>query len=647
MEMTMEEMVETLNRWAYEYYVLDAPSVSDQHYDALYDRLTALEKKEGRVLPDSPTRRIGGEPLKNFEKYNHLEKSYSLDKVQSFNELEAWVTKIKTAYPGVVFTVEYKYDGLSLSITYENGLLIRAVTRGNGVTGEVVTRQVETINSVPLSIGYKELIEVRGEGYMKRSSLAAYNEKHADEPLKNTRNGVAGAIRNLDPSVTAGRKLDMVFYSLGYNTLKLRSQTELNEFLKENRFATNGVFRRCENHEEIRAVIEEIGRTRDSLDFDIDGVVIKTDDFALREELGYTEKFPRWAVAFKFEAEEVVTKLLKVTWMPGRTGKVTPIGHLKPVELCGATISRATLNNIGDIRKKSLKTNSDVYVRRSNDVIPEVLGLAEEGEDSEEINAPEVCPVCGTPLIERGALLYCPNRNGCSEQIVARLELYCSKDGADIEGLSEKTLKLFYEKLGVISPDGLYALKTSQLMELEGFKEKKAAKITDSIEKSKEMSLPAFLYALGIENVGTKTAADLAERCGSLEKIMQASVEELTAIEDIGEVVAGSIKDYFSDAENVKMIGRLLAAGVKPIYSEKKEGIFSGMKFVLTGELEGLVRSEAKKLIEEEGGEVMSSVTKNTDIVVAGENAGAKLEKALKLNVEIWDKARLIKELKK
>lgn len=647
MEMTMEEMVETLNRWAYEYYVLDAPSVSDQHYDALYDRLTALEKKEGRVLPDSPTRRIGGEPLKNFEKYNHLEKSYSLDKVQSFNELEAWVTKIKTAYPGVVFTVEYKYDGLSLSITYENGLLIRAVTRGNGVTGEVVTRQVETINSVPLSIEYKELIEVRGEGYMKRSSLAAYNEKHADEPLKNTRNGVAGAIRNLDPSVTAGRKLDMVFYSLGYNTLKLRSQTELNEFLKKNRFATNGVFRRCENHEEIRAVIEEIGRTRDSLDFDIDGVVIKTDDFALREELGYTEKFPRWAVAFKFEAEEVVTKLLKVTWMPGRTGKVTPIGHLKPVELCGATISRATLNNIGDIRKKSLKTNSDVYVRRSNDVIPEVLGLAEEGEDSEEINAPEVCPVCGTPLIERGALLYCPNRNGCSEQIVARLELYCSKDGADIEGLSEKTLKLFYEKLGVISPDGLYALKTSQLMELEGFKEKKAAKITDSIEKSKEMSLPAFLYALGIENVGTKTAADLAERYGSLEKIMQASVEELTAIEDIGEVVAGSIKDYFSDAENVKMIGRLLAAGVKPIYSEKKEGIFSGMKFVLTGELEGLVRSEAKKLIEEEGGEVMSSVTKNTDIVVAGENAGAKLEKALKLNVEIWDKARLIKELKK
>lgn len=647
MEMTMEEMVETLNRWAYEYYVLDAPSVSDQHYDALYDRLTALEKKEGRVLPDSPTRRIGGEPLKNFEKYNHLEKSYSLDKVQSFNELEAWVTKIKTAYPGVVFTVEYKYDGLSLSITYENGLLIRAVTRGNGVTGEVVTRQVETINSVPLSIGYKELIEVRGEGYMKRSSLAAYNEKHADEPLKNTRNGVAGAIRNLDPSVTAGRKLDMVFYSLGYNTLKLRSQTELNEFLKENRFATNGVFRRCETYEEIRAVIEEIGRTRDSLDFDIDGVVIKTDDFALREELGYTEKFPRWAVAFKFEAEEVVTKLLKVTWMPGRTGKVTPIGHLKPVELCGATISRATLNNIGDIRKKSLKTNSDVYVRRSNDVIPEVLGLAEEGEDSEEIKAPEVCPVCGTPLIERGALLYCPNRNGCSEQIVARLELYCSKDGADIEGLSEKTLKLFYEKLGVISPDGLYALKTSQLMELEGFKEKKAAKITDSIEKSKEMSLPAFLYALGIENVGTKTAADLAERYGSLEKIMQASVEELIAIEDIGEVVAGSIKDYFSDAENIKMIGRLFAAGVKPVYSEKKEGIFSGMKFVLTGELEGLVRSEAKKLIEEEGGEVMSSVTKNTDIVVAGENAGAKLEKALKLNVEIWDKARLIKELKK
>lgn len=647
MEMTMEEMVETLNRWAYEYYVLDAPSVSDQHYDALYDRLTALEKKEGRVLPDSPTRRIGGEPLKNFEKYNHLEKSYSLDKVQSFNELEAWVTKIKTAYPGVVFTVEYKYDGLSLSITYENGLLIRAVTRGNGVTGEVVTRQVETINSVPLSIGYKELIEVRGEGYMKRSSLAAYNEKHADEPLKNTRNGVAGAIRNLDPSVTAGRKLDMVFYSLGYNTLKLRSQTELNEFLKENRFATNGVFRRCETYEEIRAVIEEIGRTRDALDFDIDGVVIKTDDFALREELGYTEKFPRWAVAFKFEAEEVVTKLLKVTWMPGRTGKVTPIGHLKPVELCGATISRATLNNIGDIRKKSLKTNSDVYVRRSNDVIPEVLGLAEEGEDSEEIKAPEVCPVCGTPLIERGALLYCPNRNGCSEQIVARLELYCSKDGADIEGLSEKTLKLFYEKLGVISPDGLYALKTSQLMELEGFKEKKAAKITDSIEKSKEMSLPAFLYALGIENVGTKTAADLAERYGSLEKIMQASVEELTAIEDIGEVVAGSIKDYFSDAENVKMIGRLFAAGVKPVYSEKKEGVFSGMKFVLTGELEGLVRSEAKKLIEEEGGEVMSSVTKNTDIVVAGENAGAKLEKALKLNVEIWDKARLIKELKK
>lgn len=643
----MEQMVELLNRWGYEYYVLDKPSVEDSHYDALYDRLKAAEKREGRILPNSPTKRIGGEPLKVFEKYEHLEKSYSLDKVQSFNELQEWIIKIKNRFPQAVFTVELKYDGLNLSLTYNKGFLLRAVTRGNGTVGEVVTNQVMTINSVPLSIDYKGMIEIRGEGYMRRSVLAEYNELHVDEPLKNTRNGVAGAIRNLNPNVTAERKLDMVFYSLGYNDVELKSQSELVDFLKNNKLRTNYVFEKAQTYEDVKKIIENIASNRDTYDFDIDGAVIKVDDFELRKALGFTEKFPKWAVAYKFEAEEVITKLVDVTWTPGRTGKVTPLGHLKPVELCGATIKKATLNNAGDIKKKNLKLNADVYVRRSNDVIPEILGLAEETRDSKEIVVPEFCPSCGTKLVEKGVLLFCPNKTGCLPQIVARLALYCSKDACNIEGLSEKTLEVFVNRLGVVSADKLYSIKKDELLELDGFKIKKAEKIIESIEKSKDVSLGAFIYALGIENVGLKTAYDLAARYGSLEGLEQAEINELTEMEDVGEIMAKGIKDYFDDDENLRLIEALKKAGVSPRYVQRAQGVFSNMNFVLTGELEGMSRRMAKKLIEDLGGVVQGSVTAKTNVVVAGEKAGEKLVKAKKIGLEIWDKERLIKESEK
>ena len=375
----MRELAQKLNQYSYEYYVLDRPTVSDEEYDALYDRLLRLEKTSGIVLEDSPTKRVGGEPLKAFRQYTHKKRLYSLDKVQSFNELREWVSKIKASYPEAEFTVEYKYDGLTVNVTYRDGKFLRATTRGNGITGEDVTEQVKTIRSIPLSVPCSYEFEVQGEGILPLSSLRKFNENFPEEALKNARNGAAGAIRNLDPKITAKRNLDAVFYGIGFQEkAEIFSQTELVEFLKANHFKTSGFFQKVSDYAEIEKCIREIGESRDKLDFLIDGVVVKINDFALREKLGYTIKFPKWAMAFKFEAEEVSTKLLSVEWQVGRTGKLTPLGILEPVELCGATIRKATLNNYGDIERKRLKLNSFVYVRRSNDVIPEVLDVAED-----------------------------------------------------------------------------------------------------------------------------------------------------------------------------------------------------------------------------------------------------------------------------
>ncbi len=633
--MTMQEIVKQLNQWAYEYYVLDKPTVADTQYDALYDQLVLLEKQTGVVLPDSPTHRVGGEPLKNFVQHKHLKRLYSLDKVQSFGELQEWMQKVNKAVGEVEFTVELKYDGLTINVTYEDGNFAGAATRGNGIVGEDVTEQVKTIKTVPLSIPFKGKCELQGEGIMRLSALEKYNREHPKDILKNARNAAAGAIRNLDPKVTAQRNLDVVFYSNGYEEgLQVHSQTQLVKFLQENGMLTNYVFKRAKTFEEVKAVINYIGEKRSSFDFLIDGVVIKINDFAVREKLGYTDKFPKWAIAYKFDAEQVTTRLNQVEWQVGRTGKLTPIGKLDAVELCGATIRRATLNNFGDILRKKLKTNALVFVRRSNDVIPEVLGAAEEG--GEEIVKPTVCPACGFPLQEVGANLYCVNAENCRPQIVARLSHYCEKCACDIEGLSDKTVNLMVDKLDVRSVADLYRLTKEQLLTLEGFKDKKAQNVVDAVEKSKNVALPQFIYALGLDNVGTVTAKDLAAMFGSVDNLQKATMEQLTSIDGIGDVVAEGIVQYFKESQNLEIIRQLKEAGINPqMHLQEKKGPFLGKKVVLTGSLSHYTRSEASKIIESLGGEVSSTVSKTVNLVVAGEDAGSKLQKAQSLGIEI------------
>ncbi len=633
----MKELTARLNKYAYQYYVLDEPTVSDKEYDELYNELLLLEKETGTTLPDSPTRKIGGDPIKEFKPHTHLKKLYSLDKCNSFEELREWDAKIKKLAPDVIYTLEYKLDGLTLSLTYENGYYKGAATRGNGETGEDVTAQVSTIKSIPLSVPYKGTFEAQGEGIMRLSALKKYNETAA-EPLKNARNGVAGAIRNLDPKVTAARNLDIIFYNVNYIEGKdIDSQRDSIAFLKENGFKTEMLFV-SGNMEEIIGRINSVDRK--ALDFLIDGMVIKVDDMRLRERLGYTDKFPRWAMAYKFEAEETTTVLKDVVWNVGRTGKLTPLAVLEPVELCGATVSRATLNNYGDIVRKKVKKGSRVFVRRSNDVIPEILGVTEDNGGS-EIVKPEVCPACGTLLVESGALLYCPNENGCPPQITGRIEHFVSKDCMDIRGISKKSVAQLYEKLGVRSVTDLYFLKAEDVAGLEGYKDKKIENFISSVEKSKSVPLDRFINALGIENVGKKTARDLALRFKSISALMNADRETLLEIEDIGEIVADSIMSYFG--KHGALIEKFREIGIDPkIERQDAAGVFSGKKFVLTGTLPSYTRAEATKLIESAGGEVMSSVSKETDFVLAGDNAGSKLEKARQKGIKIISEKEFI-----
>lgn len=638
--MTMQEMVAQLNKWAYEYYVLDNPTVDDTQYDALYDQLVLLEQQTGIVLPDSPTRRVGGEPLKNFVQHTHLKRLYSLDKVQSFGELKDWVDKVKKALGDVDFTVELKYDGLTINVTYREGKFVGASTRGNGVVGEDVTEQVKTIRSVPLTIPFDGVCELQGEGIMRLSVLNKYNANHPDDTLKNARNAAAGAIRNLNPKTTSERNLDVIFYSNGYEEgLTATSQTQLVDFLKSCGMLTNFVFERAHTFEEIKAIIEKIGQQRSSFDFLIDGVVIKVNDFALREELGYTDKFPRWAVAYKFDAEQVTTVLQDVDWQVGRTGKLTPIGKLQAVELCGATIQRATLNNYGDITRKRLKKGALVFIRRSNDVIPEVLGAAEDG--GVDIDKPVVCPACGSTLQEVGAHLYCVNAEHCRPQIVARIAHYCSKNACDIEGISDKTVELLVDKLGVHSVADLYSLTEDELLQLDGFKAKKAQNVVSAIQNSKKVALTQFIFALGLDNVGTVTAKDLASRFGSVDNLSEATAEQLAEINGIGDVVADGIVQFFNEQQNMEIIKRLKNIGIAPQYQQTvQQGAFVGKKVVLTGSLTNYTRGQASKLIEEQGGEIASSVSKSVNLVVAGAEAGSKLDKARALGIEVIDEAQ-------
>ena len=634
----MRELVDKLNKWAHEYYVLDNPSVPDSEYDKYYDELKRLEEESGAVLPDSPTRRVGGEPLKAFSRHEHIARLYSLDKAVSSEELDAFFTRIKKVVPNPEYTVEYKFDGLTMCITYENGAFVRATTRGNGTVGEDVTAQCLTIKSFPLKISYKGTVEVKGEAVIRLSVLDEYN-KTAAEPLKNARNAAAGAIRNLDPSVTAKRRPDIYFYDINYiEDNAPETQVECFEWLKKEGFKVYPFWRLCKTEDEVKAVIDEIEVERRNIDVLTDGAVIKLNDVAVRGVLGSTDKFPRWAIAYKFEAEECETVVRDVRWQVGRTGKLTPLAELDPVDLAGVTVRRATLNNYGDILRKDVKKGSRVLIRRSNEVIPEILGTVEHAEGSIDIQKPTVCPFCGTTLTENGANIFCPNRL-CRPRVVAKLAHFASKDAMDIEGFSEKTAEQLHDEFGLANASQLYGLTKEKLLSLDGFKNKKAENLLSAIEKSKAVTLDKFIYALGIEGVGKVAAADLAKAFGDMQTLRAATKESLLALDNIGDVTADTIVNWFADGENIAELERLLGVISPQAKKAAAGGVFSGQFVVLTGTLPTYKRSRAQELIEESGGVCQSSVTSKTTLVLAGEEAGSKLEKAKKLGVKIIDEA--------
>ncbi len=652
----MRELIDKLNKASRRYYDQNESDISDDEWDAMYAELRRLEEKTGERMADSPTRRVGGAVMEGFEQHRHIARLWSMDKAQSEEEILAWAQRCEKqtndagGLPKNSYCVEYKLDGLTVNLTYDGGKLVQVATRGNGEVGEAILPQAMTIRTIPLTIQFTGRMEVQGEGIMRLSELKKYNETAA-EPLKNARNAAAGALRNLDPQVTASRHLDAFFYQIGYiEGRSFETQQDMLAFMKENGLNISPFVRPAQTIEEALEAVHEIEQKRETLDFLIDGATIKITDMRTREVLGTTDKFPRWSIAFKFPAQETVTKLLKITWEVGRTGKLTPLAHLSPVDICGVTVKRATLNNYDDICRKRVRIGSEVWVRRSNDVIPEIMGVVWDGEGEApetDIQPPTVCPACGGELVklrEDGVHLFCLNRTSCRPQAIARMAHFASRQGMDIETFSTRTAGLFYDELGVRSAADLYHLDREKLVALKGFGEKKAEKLFAELEKSKDCELDAFLFAIGIPNIGKKTAYDLMAHFGTLEALMGASEQELEDVEDVGGIVAASITEYFADEENRRFVNRLLEAGVRPqMHAQQDAGtLFEGMTFVLTGTLPTLSRAQAQEMIRKNGGKATGSVSKKTSIVLAGESAGSKLDKARELGVRIIDEAQFL-----
>ncbi len=647
----MQELCDKINQASLSYYVYDNPIISDKQWDALYSELLDLEEKTGIVLDNSPSQKVGGDALDKFTKVKHISRLYSLDKAQSVQEIEDWITRNNNILNfDPVFTIEYKFDGLPIAVFYKDGKLVQALTRGNGEVGEDVTTQAKTIRTLPLTIGIKNPIVVQGEVIMKLSELDKFNKNNPEEPLKNARNAAAGALRNLDPKVTASRNLDFFAYNVNYSEgVLFATQKDIHDFLVKENFLVEKFYNIVTNIKQIDDIIKDQDKLRHSLDFLIDGLVIKVNDKKVQEELGNTAKFPRSMLAYKFDAEETSTKLLDITWQVGRTGKLTPVAELEPTELCGVTVKRATLNNYNDILRKQVKIGDNVFIRRSNEVIPEILAVAQSFKDSITIKKPELCPVCRTALTETLANLYCPNHMGCSKQIIARLTHFASRNTMNIEGLSVKTIELLHNKFNLVTFADLYKLTKEQLLTLDGFKDKKAQNIIDSLVKSKKPSLASFIYALGIDGVGQKMAKTLAAQFKTIEALKSATVDELDSLPDIAEITATDIYEYFKDEFNLNQINELLNIGVIP-YVEDISSInseLSGKKVVLTGALLDFSRNDATAYLEKLGAIVSSSVSKSTYLVIVGEDAGSKLTKAQDLNIKIMDENEFKNLLKK
>ena len=645
----IEELVEKLNRYSYEYYSLDKPSVTDKQYDTEYYELVELEKETGYLLPYSPTQRVGDVVLDGFEKYTHKARLWSLDKAQSLQEIIDWhnrnvkfVNEMRARgenLPDLKYVLTKKFDGLTINLTYnEDGILEIAATRGTGSIGENVTAQVKTIKSIPLKISNNDVFEVHGEAVMTQEAFDKYNET-AQTPLKNLRNGAAGALRNLNVKETARRNLSAFFYDVGYKEgTQFTSYLEMMEFIKEKGFPVDDYLKVCTTIDEIQEQIDYIKDIRFDLNYDIDGLVIAIDDMRTRELMGYTIKFPKWAIAYKFEAQEATTKLLDVEWNVGRSGRLAPTAILEPVELAGVTVKRATLNNMDDIQRKGVKIGADVFVRRSNDVIPEIMGTVPETlEGAKEIQPPTVCPACGSHIIVDGAHYFCENTLSCKPQMVKSIVHYASREAMNIAGFSERTAEQLIEKLNIKSISDLYKLKEEELIGLEKFGPKKAQNLLDAIEKSKDCELYAFIYALGIPNVGVKTAKDIVNKFKSIEGLKNAKFEELVEVPDVGDVVAQDVVSFFKEEKVLETIDELLELGVNPKFEEVEvtENPFMGKTVVATGSLQNYSRSEIKAKLESLGAKVAGSVSKKTDYVIAGEAAGSKLTKAQELGVKV------------
>lgn len=645
----MNELVALLNRYATEYYTSDNPSVSDSEYDRLYRELVELEAAyPDQVLADSPTHRVGGKVLDGFEKYSHQYPLYSLQDAFSREELEAFDARVRKELPHPIYICELKIDGLSISLTYEKGILVVGATRGDGSIGENITENLKRVKDIPLTLPEELDITVRGECYMPRASFDQVNQarqENGEPEFANPRNAAAGTLRQLDTAVVAKRNLATFLYQEASPSTR-DSQEKVLEHLEQLGFVVNPKRILAESIDEIWDFIQEVGQERDNLPYDIDGVVIKVNDLAGQEELGFTVKAPKWAVAYKFPAEEKEAQLLSVDWTVGRTGVVTPTANLTPVQLAGTTVSRATLHNVDYIAEKDIRKDDTVIVYKAGDIIPAVLRVVESKRVSEEkLDIPTNCPSCGSDLLhfEDEVALRCINPR-CPAQIMEGLIHFASRDAMNITGLGPSIVEKLFAANLVKDVADIYRLKEEDFLLLEGVKEKSASKLYQAIQASKENSAEKLLFGLGIRHVGSKASQLLLQHFHSIENLAQADPEEVASIESLGSVIAQSLQTYFATEGSKILLDELKEAGVNLDYKGQTlvaDAALSGLTVVLTGKLERLTRSEAKSKLESLGAKVTGSVSKKTNLVVAGADAGSKFQKAQELGIEVRDEAWL------
>lgn len=649
----IDELVEKLNYHSRLYYVENRNEISDYDYDMLQNELKKLENENPELIrPDSPTQRVGGEAVSQFEKVTHSVQMGSIQDVFSFDEVRHFIDNVRKTVDDPKFVVEPKIDGLSVSLEYHDGQFTIGSTRGDGFVGENVTHNLKTVLSIPMSVSDKlPLLEVRGEVYMPRDvflKLVEKQEENDEQPFKNPRNAAAGSLRQKDPKITASRKLDIfVFNVQQIDGKELTAHKQSLDYLRSLGFKTVPDYKLVETADEVISCIEQIGEKRFSLPFDIDGVVIKVDDFAQRELLGYTAKTPKWSVAYKFPPEEKNSKLLDIELNVGRTGAITPVAIFEPIMLAGTEVARATLHNQDFITEKNINIGDVITVRKAGDIIPEVLAVHEKNTDG-CFELPEVCPVCGTPLIktEDEAAVRCPDID-CPAQIFRRIVHFASKGAMDIDGLGPAIVQTLLDNNLIKSVADLYTITETDLLELDNFKEKSASNLVNAIQKSKSQTLDRLVFALGIRNIGQASAKLLCDKFGDLENIQKADADEIAQIEGFGDIMAASVVKELAEPHMTELIKRLTEYGVNTKYEKIQiDNRFEGKTFVLTGTLPTLKRNEAKALIEKYGGKASGSVSKKTSYVLAGEEAGSKLDKANQLGIEIITEEQFLEMIK-